>query len=511
MPLFQHQKEGIKFLKEKRRAILADEMGLGKTRQAIVAAGESGAKGTLVICPASLKINWSREIKMVYPEDEVHTIESGQQTDIPPVSWIIINYDMLPKYKEQIVQLIVGGNLDTIIIDEAHYIKGKNTIRAKTTLEITPMIENVYALTGTPIMNRPIELFNILRAIKHPLGRARTVYAKRYCGAYMKTIIRKNGQVIRFNDESGATHLEELREFTKGNLLRRLKKDVLDLPEKIISVQITDLTKVARKEYDTAFDAYIEWVQNNPELEKDIEGILDARHLVELMKLKQVCSRAKLDRMVEDIRNAVSQGQKVIVFSQFTGTIMKLKEMLSEGKRGSKYDDAKEPILAVTLTGQDDMKTRQGAVDMFQSGPAQVFISNIKAGGVGITLTAASIVMFADMEWSPSLHDQAEDRAHRIGQGNTVNVYYYVAVDTIEEDIVTLLEEKRTVIRQLMDGDHKERWAKEMDRIGALQDEDERTKALEVLTEEMNKASGGGLSMAAAFLDRMRERLHIHN
>jgi len=513
MKLFPHQEEGIAFLKKTKRAILADEMGLGKTRQAIMAAGEDSSHGTLIICPASLKINWEREVKMVYPEDEITTVQSGPEETFVATPWIIINYDLLPKYKEQILNLIANGLIDTAIIDEAHYIKGRKTIRASTTLDVVLQLEKVYALTGTPIMNRPIELFNLLKAIKHPLGRARTVYAKRYCGAYMKTIVKKNGQIIRFFDEGGATHLEELREFTKGNILRRLKKDVLNLPPKIISVQITELSKEDQKTYDNAFDNYVEWIANNPDADKDIEGIMDARHLVELMKLKQVCSQAKLERICADIRNAVDQGQKVIVFSQFTGTIMKLKEMLAESKRGTRYDDAKEPILAVTLTGQDDMHARQKAVDAFQNhDDTKVFIANIKAGGVGITLTAASIVMFADMEWSPELHSQAEDRAHRIGQEGTVNVYYYIAADTIEEDIVDILERKRAIIKELMDGDASHRWAQEMERIQTIEDEIEREAAYEDLQREMNQATkGNNISMAAEFLGRMKAKLHIHN
>lgn len=513
MQLFKHQEEGIQFLKEKKRAILADEMGLGKTRQAIIAAKEDETRGVLIICPASLKINWEREVRMMYPNDDIQTIQSGPQEQIGFGKWTIINYDMLPKYQSQILDLVAQGKIDTAIIDEAHYIKGRKTIRATATLDIVTHLEKVYALTGTPIMNRPVEMFNLLKAIKHPLGRVRTFFTKRYCGAYMKTIIKKNGIVIRFFDESGATHIEELREFTKGSILRRLKKDVLDLPEKIISVQITDLSKESRKEYDTAFDNYVEWVANNPSAGKDIEGIMDARHLVELMKLKQVCSRAKIERIVSDIRSAVEQGQKVIVFSQFTGTIMALKNELMQEKRGSRYDDAKAPILAVTLTGQDDMNQRQKAVDAFQNHEdTKVFIANIKAGGVGITLTAATIVMFADMEWSPELHSQAEDRAHRIGQTGTVNVYYYIAGETIEEDIVDILERKRAIIKELMDGKESERWAEESKRIALIENEEERMKALDNLTREMEKASGNrGLSMAAEFLSRMKDRLHIHN
>jgi len=506
--LFDHQVEGIEFAKTHKRVIIADEMGLGKSRQAVIAAREDEAKGVLIICPASLKINWQREVKIVYPNDKINVVESGKETTITEADWIIVNYDMLPKYRDQILGMVERGIIDTAIIDEAHYIKGKKTIRAVNTLDIVTKLERVYALTGTPIMNRPIEMFNLLKAIRHPIGRARTVYAKRYCGAFLKTIYMKTGRVIRFNDETGATNLQELREFTKDSILRRLKKDVLNLPEKIISVQMCELSKDSRKEYDNAFDAYVEWIVNN-QIEKNVENIMDARHLVELMKLKQVCSRAKMQRLITDIRSAVEQGNKVIVFSQFTNTIMALKEELSKEKRGSAYDDSHEPIKAVTLTGQDGMDARQKSVDAFQNDDkTKVFIANIKAGGVGITLTKASIVMFADMEWSPEIHSQAEDRAHRIGQEGTVNVYYYIAEDTIEEDIVEILERKRLIIRELIDGDQTGKYAEEMKRIIAMDDEIEREKELAKLEKAMNKNSGS-VSMASEFLSRMKTKLGL--
>lgn len=451
--LFEHQKEGVIFLKEKGRAILADEMGLGKTRQTIVASGEQSEKCKLVVCPASLKINWEREIKMVYPDADTFVVESGPEKDLPHATWIIVNYDMLHKYKEQILNFIELGVIDTAIVDEAHYIKGKKTIRAVATLEIVKDLEYVYMLTGTPIMNRPIELFNLLRAVRHPLGKNRTFYSKRYCGGHLKTIVKKSGGIIRFWDESGATRLPELRGMTEDIILRRKKEDVLDLPEKIMSVQICELNKDWQKKYDNAWDDYLEWVSNNPWEGKDVENIMDAKHLVELTKLKQICSQAKIDRMLSDIRSAVEQGEKVIVFSQFTETINKIAEGLGEEKRASRYGDRQEKIKCVTLTGQHKQEERQQAVDAFQNDEeTKVFIANIIAGGVGLNLTQASIVMFADMEWSPEIHSQAEDRAHRIGQTGTVNIYYYVLAETIEEDIVDILERKKSLIKAVMDG-----------------------------------------------------------
>lgn len=447
--LFDHQVEGIQFLIDNERGILAHEMGLGKTKMAIVAAGETSDDTVLVVCPASLKINWQREIRMVYPEDSVMVVSGGKPPEAGPLpAWIIINYDILDKHKEWLKDAC-GGLIETIILDEAHYIKDTRAIRTKAALALTFHAKRTYCLTGTPVMNRPIELFALLRAVKHPLaykdGEAvsalRKAYGKRYCGAYFHRL----GFTGRgFWDESGATRLPELREMTKEIFLRRTKDEVLDLPEKIVSVVPVELSAEMRKAYDGAWDQYLEWVAQHPE-NRDIGNIMSAQALIELGKLKQVCSLAKLDRIAADIENAVEQGSKVIVFSQYTETINALQKNLN----------ARKPVVtSVRLTGADDQNSRQSAVDSFQreDGP-KVFIANIKAGGIGITLTAASIVIFADMDWSPAIHRQAEDRAHRIGQTGTVNVYYYIAEQTLEEDIIDILTEKQETIGVLTGGE----------------------------------------------------------
>lgn len=458
--LFEHQKEGVKFLKGKNpagqyRFILADEMGLGKTSQAIVAAGETSVSGIMVVCPASLKINWMREIKTMYPEDEVRILSTTEPLE-PGGVWFIINYDIVGKKMELISSMVDDGQIDTMILDEAHYIKGKS-IRAKSIIGgkvkkkddsvlkfegIADKMLRVYLLTGTPIMNRPIELFNLLKAIEHPLSEDRGYYAKRYCDAFMQTIYTKYGPRSIWN-EQGAKNLPELSGLLSGYLLRRTKKQVLNLPDKIVSIMDSELSTEWKKAYETAWDAYIDFLSNNPMPEKNIDNIILAKHLVEIQKLKQVCSQAKVARIVADIENAVEQDEKIIVFSQYTETIKQIAEAVRKAK-----------IKTVTLTGADDMHERQKAVDLFQTDPAtKVFVANIKAGGVGINLTAGSIVMFADMDWSPEIHRQAEDRAHRIGQEGTVNIYYYVCPDTIEDDIIDILNDKKNIMDQILEGE----------------------------------------------------------
>lgn len=447
--LFPHQVVGIEFLKKKKRAILADSPGLGKTLQAIKAAGETSNATILVICPASLKINWEREIHMVYPEDIVTVVDSSPGWKLfYTATWVVINYDILAKHPE-LAEETKLGRIETVILDEAHYIKNHTSIRSKEALAICENAKQVYCLTGTPVINKPIELYSLLQAVKHPLTQntekspsaLRAQYSKRYCDGHLEVIHRRGGGVLRFWDESGANRLPELKALTTDAILRRTKDEVLDLPEKIISVVECEMDAEHQKSYDSAWEEYLEFIAKNP-LKKDFDNILDARSLVELIKLKQVCSKAKIKRIVDDIENMVEQGEKVIVFTQFTGTVDTLMAIL-----------AKKKIGAVRLTGQNDTEERQKAVDEFQNKEnIKVFVANIKAGGVGITLTAANHVIFADMDWSPAIHEQCEDRCHRIGTTGTVNVYYYIISGTIEEDILEVLNTKRDIIKQLIDG-----------------------------------------------------------
>lgn len=463
--LFEHQKTGIAFLNRTRKAILADEMGLGKTRQAIVSAGDQKG-GVLIVCPASLKINWKREIHMVYPGDVVQVVEGGKSAEPKSMyerhspAWIVINYDIIAKH-DWIAELVEKGEIETVILDEAHYIKGKTTIRSRATLAIAHDAQRVYCLTGTPVMNRPIEIFNMLVAIRHPLAKDRKFFVRRYCGGQVKVLIRDlqegksffvsdGGQWgfkrpryswFRFRDETGAINLEELREYIKESVLRRTKKEVLDLPEKIVSEVEYELKPEQRHAYVRAWDDYIEWLEKNPDSEKNIKDIKSAQQLVEIGKLKQVCSLAKCSRVIADIKNIVEQDEKVIVFTQYRNTLLRLENMLEEAD-----------ISYRSLEGSTKLNDRQRYVDDFQNGKAQVFLANIKAGGVGITLTAATIVIFVDADWSPAVNEQAEDRAHRIGQEGTVNVYYYVTKDTIEEEIQQILREKKDIIGRLVEG-----------------------------------------------------------
>lgn len=436
MELFEHQKTGITFLKEKKKAILGDDMGLGKTRQAVMAAGESSEGDILVVCPASLKINWQREINAVYPEDKVYVFgrDAGPIID---QTWYVINYDILEK---NWITLEAHG-WDTVILDESHYIKGSSK-RTSLSLKLCKAAQRVYLLSGTVVQNRPIELWNQLQAIEHPLTKGEAAWVKfirRYCAAFR----RPNPYTgVPFWDTSGASNLDELRLNMSQSYLRRKKSEVLDMPGKMrtfIPVQISDEWMA---KYDTAFDDYIAWIKNNPEVmqEKNLANIMLVQHLVELGKVKEVASLAKVDTVAGHINDLLDAGEKVVVFTVYRSTLAALKKAVKRCRK-------------VELTGETSQRKRQEAVDQFQSDPdTKVFFGNIDAAGVGITLTAGSKVVFADLDWNPASHDQAEDRCHRIGQTGTVNVYYFVAEDTIDEDIIEMLDRKREIVDAIQEG-----------------------------------------------------------
>ena len=462
-----YQVEGAEFLYRNKRALLADEMGVGKTLQAILAALKAG-KDSLVICPASLKINWAREIIDQDPEAQIQVVDPGNEIHDYATGhgskWIIVNYDLLDKYKAEGLRLLLPYK--TLIIDEAHSIKETSTLRTKASLEIGKHAENVYLITGTPVLNRPIELYPLLKILRHPITISKQGkdnwygYAFRYCGGYFREVKRwvfnhKTGQrelqQMRFLDTKGATHLEELRQRIQPIYLRRLKKEVLPLPDKNIYAKKVVMSDIHKQLYADAWQRYIDYLDRIKEeliqelgsedaYLRKLNNIEASQHLVELQKLQQVTSAAKIRAVAEDAYKAVKRGEKVLIFTTYTDTIDKLKRIFSHNK-----------LKVVTLNGQTKNESRVKAVDALQTDPDTcIFIGNIKAAGVGITLTAAQKVFFIDSEWTPALNQQAEDRAHRYGQDKEVEIYYYLAEETIDEDKQEALEAKRKIINTIL-------------------------------------------------------------
>jgi SNF2 family DNA or RNA helicase len=439
-PPMSHQKEAIEKLLANDRFILADDMGLGKTTSTVIASMESGAKKVLIVCPASLKINWKREIEN-YTDDYVLIVEGKKWGST--YKYYIINYDILKNFHttensedSEAYQIILNEGFDLAIVDEAHYISNSQAQRTKLLNDILAKIPKVWLLTGTPMTSRPINYYNLLKIVNSPLTLNWKSYVMRYCKGYQ---FRVGGRKVW--NTSGASNLDELRDQTKAVVLRRLKTDVLDLPEKIISPIWLELKNSF---YDDELSDFLRISEEN----KEKESITVT--LNRLMKLRQLIAIEKVEHTCELIDKVLEQGKKVIVFTNFTMSL----DMLHE-----KYKKK-----SVVLDGRMSKIARQESVDRFQNeDKVKIFIGNIKAAGVGITLTSADTVIMNDLSFVPADHSQAEDRAYRYGQKNSVLVYYPVFENTIEMTVYNILQKKKDIIDQVMgDGEYSESFASEL-------------------------------------------------
>ena len=420
--LYPHQLAGVEFLASRGRAILGDDMGLGKTRQAIVAMKESSPDGVfLVICPASLKLNWAREISVVDPAARIEVLGVAGY-EHPQPQWVIVNYDLLARHGERLRAVPWTG----VALDEAHFIKNAS-LRSSQALKILGVSDDkhagvsgprlVFLLTGTPMPNRPRDLFNLLRAVGHPAARSFISFARQYCGAY-----RNNYGWVT----DGASNLAELNLLLKEVMLRRKKDDVLDLPPKIRSWVPVQISGEAAW---NANESFLNWF-----LGSDASRPNDTEFLARITKLRVALHKAKQVACAERIRDVVATGQKVIVFTSYTDGITRHKKTLGE--------------QAVSITGADNAKQRMAAMDAFQTDPkVAVMLCNLIAGGVGLNLTAATHVIFQDLDWVPANHLQAEDRCYRIGQHRQVTVEYLLASGTLDGYIARLLEAKLRLVQ----------------------------------------------------------------
>jgi len=475
--LYDHQKDDVKILSEKNEMILASEMGTGKTRSCIVYSEIQDFSRILVVCPASLKLNWKKEILMInskanisiFPQDSVNMF----------TKYVIINYDMLIKemefftyqceeckckfHKKRNIDLcpecssdlispmkrkqlaikeksfLNEFSFDLILVDEAHFIKNYKALRTKAVSYIAKKSNHKVLITGTPMKNRPIDLYTLLKVVNHPLSVNYHTYGMKYC----------NGKRTRFGlDFNGSSNLQELHEKIKDVMIRRKKNECLDLPEKIVTVLPIELPKEYLNTYNNAFEDYLKFCReerfkNDSEYEKNnkIYNIQYAEHLVKLNLLNQICSRAKYDIITQRVNELLEEDSdnKIVIFSNYYETINKLYNLY-----GNK---------CVKLTGSSSMNERELAVNRFQTDEnIKIFIGNLVAGGVGITLTKGNIMFFMDMSFVPSDHTQAEDRIHRIGQDKNVNIFYPILENTLEEYIYDVLNEKKRVIDTSIDG-----------------------------------------------------------
>lgn len=427
-----YQHEGISFLMQHNgRAILADEMGLGKSGQALSWAYLAAVPKICVVCPASAKGNWAREILLWTGEEsaflcEGRTVSKQDKEAVNFHKWLIINWDILHYWQK----LFIDVGVHAYLFDEVHAIKNPKTQRTKASLKLAKKAKHIVAISGTPLENRPIELHSIIQMIDPALFPFRLQYAAKFCDLHEDQYGR---QVM-----TGSSNGKELNKIlTDTMMLRRLKKDVAnDLPPKTRIVVPLVMKPAFAKEYRDAEKEFTQWLIENKSNKKKLK----AAALIQLNKLKQIAMKAKMPQLFEWIDDYLEVENKLAVFAYHHNVIDALVDRYKQ--------------RAVTITGKVANSKRFDLIERFQEDPkVNLFFGNIKAAGTAITLTAACATVTAELVWTPSAHQQVEDRVHRIGQTREVTSYYLLMQGTVEERIATLLDSKQSIISEILDGE----------------------------------------------------------
>jgi SWI/SNF-related matrix-associated actin-dependent regulator 1 of chromatin subfamily A len=449
-----YQKAGIAFAADKPGVLIGDEMGLGKTIQAIgIVNARPDVRSVLIICPASLKTNWRRECEKWLARPMSVAVANGT---FPEADVVIVNYDVVKKHRAA----IDARPWDLLVCDEAHYLKNPKAARTKAVLggdKGADAVEPIKAgqrvlLTGTPIVNRPVELWPLVHALDpQGLGADFFGFARRYCGA------RRNSFGWDF---TGASHLDELQDRLRGSIMvRRLKSDVLkELPAKrrqLVPVEAKGaLAKVAGR-MDAAWErseaeaerlramAEMAKAEGGESYKRAVENLRSHQRaaFAELSRIRHELALAKVPAVVEHAKDLLETADKLVVMVHHQDVAQQVHDELHAAGFG--------PVM---VHGAVSLDQRQRAVDAFQTLPAvRVFIGTIRAAGVGLTLTASSTVLFGELDWVPGNVSQAEDRCHRIGQTNSVLVQHLVVDGSLDARLAQVLVDKQAVIDAAMD------------------------------------------------------------
>ena len=430
---YPYQLKGIARGLQLKRFMNCDEPGLGKTLQSIATINLADAFPCLVVCPSSLKINWLREWEkftdkkaMILTDKVRDTWTFFFQTGMHQV--FIVNYESLKKYFVQRIKKAEGWTLrdvefrnsinlfKSVIIDESHRCKSASTQQAKFCKGICTGKEWVIELTGTPVVNRPKDLIPQLAILDrmNDFGGYKP-FVDRYCSGQREA---SNLRELNFN-------------LWKYCMFRREKSLVLtDLPDKIRQVNTCEITN--RKEYMDAERDLIMYLQKYKDADDDkIAKAMRGEVMVRINILRQISARGKVRDVIEFVKDFRENGKKIILFCSLHEVVDQLKRYFP---------------TAVSVTGRDSQDEKQRAVDAFQNNPkADIIICSIKAAGVGLTLTASSNVAFVEFPWTYADCCQCEDRAHRIGQKDSVTCYYFLGRRTIDEKVYRIIQEKKNI------------------------------------------------------------------
>lgn len=434
-PPLDHQKPGVEFLLKNNRCILGDDMGLGKSATAIMAVLLMDPKmKVLLVTLKSLKYNFAKEIS--YFSNDYVVIDKKFET----AKFTIIHYDAIKKYNNE----LLAAHYDIVILDEAHKIRNHKTQRSKfiTGIINTHKPVKLWLMTGTPVDNRPVDYYQLLKIIKHPIAKNWITFVTRYC----------EGQQNAYGqwEVNGASNLKELYNMTQDVFLRRLKTDAgHNLPTKTRRPIFIELKN--RKGYDNVIEAYKtkkladveDYIKENP----FFEGV-EVQAMTELVLYRLFCALEKVKdgTLIELAENMLEENStnKIIIFTNFRGVVDAVSEHF--GKRCLFIDGR---IL--------DPKKRLAIVDQFNEDPTiPILCCNMKAAGIGLNITGANKEIVNDMDWVPSTMLQAEDRAWRIGQKRDVEVIYPIYDKTAEVALYSVVEEKMRIISTVVEGKEEE-------------------------------------------------------
>ena len=436
-PLYPYQEIAVAFLESRlntKGALIGDQPGLGKTIEALTWLSlHPNTRPVLVITQASIKLNWYREVEKWLPNSQIQILDSSKDKLDPDANVVIINYDLI--WREKIEKQLLARNFQIVIFDEVTYLKEKSTKRTKSAKKISRKSKFNVGLSGTPILNRPIEFFTFLNIISPKQFPSQFKFGMRYCNGY------HNGFGYVFK---GSSRIDELRGLLQPLMIRRRKDEVLtELPEKVQRNIFVDMPGSYYQDYMAAENDLVNTLQS---LNADgpVSQEYNDNHMWLLSKLnylRHLVGLAKAEAAEDIIQSFVEAEEKLVVFGHHHDVMDKMDDYLT-----------KKGIIHVKVDGRTPNKERQGKVDEFQNNEdCMVFLAST-AMGMGVTLTAASNALFVERQWTPGIEEQMEDRLHRIGQNRGVVAHYMQVENSIDSKMAKLVEEKRSVLLEILDG-----------------------------------------------------------
>lgn len=426
-----HQKVSIEFIGATVGSLISGDCGVGKTIIAVGAINYFQWDKVLIVCPNTIKLNWKKEINKWLTLPLSTSIIYPDECELADIN--IINYDLLVKYNEELCQ-----QWDVVIVDESSFIKENSSKRYKALSKILEHADKKIFMSGTPILNKPRELWTTIKELS-PSLMTKSYFEKRYCGGYLQDIwVKKYNEElgrsvptkIQIWNTEGSSNLEELNTLLRHTIMIRYKlNDVMDLPDKIRQVIfLNSLQHIVDQEK-------LEYAKLKESYERgEIESVRVL--LAEVSKIRHKTALAKVPQVIEFVNDILENEEKVVIFCHHKDVA----------------DAYYKAFNCVKITGDDSVDERQEAIDKFQNDPeTRVIVLSLRAASLGITLTAGHVIVFAELDWTPSIMNQAEARCMRYGQKERVLAYYLVVEGSIDGNIVNKLIGKQEIIDKAID------------------------------------------------------------